>query len=105
MAVSYNSTANAAACAAEGLLVASGCNNDYSYWDVGTRTQFNLDANTYVGLDVVYGHLNTASEGMAVTLAKNGTKPAGSYTVADQSQWIAQFRVHRNFYPCSDSLS
>jgi hypothetical protein len=98
IAINYNSTANALACAVTPIVTGT-CDNDYSYWDVGTRTQFNLDANTYVGLDVVYTHLNTASDGATLALVANGTKPAGIYSVTDQSAWIAQFRVHRNFYP------
>ena len=98
MAINYNSTANALACAAT-TVVSGVCDNDYSYWDLGTRTQFNLDANTYVGLDVVYTHLNTASDGATIFLPTNSTKPAGVYSVSDQSAWTVQFRVHRNFYP------
>jgi Porin subfamily len=100
--ISYNDTANTLACASFGANIISGtCNNDFSYWDVGSRTQFNLDANTYVGLDVVYQHLNTASDGAVLNIAApaGSAKPSGHYSISDQSAWVAQFRVHRNFYP------
>jgi len=104
MATSFNSTANAALCAVEGatlvgMSVANGCNNNWKYWDIGTRTQFNIDSQTYVGLDVIYTKLQSASNGVAVALPANGTQPAGARTLADQSAWIAEFRIHRNFYP------
>ena len=37
-----------------GMTVANGCNNNFQYWTVGTRTQFNVDSQTYIGLDVIY---------------------------------------------------
>jgi hypothetical protein len=30
-----------------------GCNMDWSTYWIGSRTQFNLDASTYLGLDVM----------------------------------------------------
>ncbi len=46
-----------AACVSEGSLVtgaAATCNNNFAYWNVGTRTQFNVDSQTYIGVDVIY---------------------------------------------------
>jgi hypothetical protein len=109
MAQTYNATANAALCTLEGSGSTSGmytlagggvgCNNNWSYWDIGTRTQFNIDSQTYVGLDVIYTKLGTASSGLVVPLNGLGTQPASTRTLADQSAWSAEFRIHRNFYP------
>jgi hypothetical protein len=104
--VSYNGTATGLICTGVGGLGAAAglgipvatCDPDYSYWDIGSRTQFNLDANTYVGVDIVYTRLNTSSSGLAA-LPTTGTKPGGVYSINDQSAWTAEFRVHRNFYP------
>jgi hypothetical protein len=87
----YGGTGNALACASTTVIPLASCNNDFSYWDIGSRTQFNLDSNTYVGLDIVYQNLNTASSGAVI--AATGT------TINDQHAWFGQFRVHRNFYP------
>ena len=100
----YNSTANAYACAGSFSLLGaaaftSGCDNNFSYWDVGSRTQFNLDANTYVGLDIVYQKLNSASAGLLASMPAAGQNPAGLHEISDQSAWVGQFRIHRNFYP------
>ena len=93
----YGGTGNALACAATASVITAAtfasCNNNFSYWDVGSRTQLNLDSNTYVGLDIVYQNVNTASAGVILTPA------AGETTVNDQHAWFGQFRVHRNFYP------
>ncbi len=107
MATSFNATANAALCGVEvttmpGMTVANGCNNNWKYWDIGTRTQFNIDSQTYVGLDVIYTKLQSATNGTPVFSAGtggNGSQPAGLRTLADQSAWTAEFRIHRNFYP------
>jgi hypothetical protein len=87
----YGGTGNALACAATVGIALASCNNDFSYWDIGSRTQWNLDSNTYIGLDIVYQNVNTASAGAISTVT--------GATVSDQSAWVGQFRVHRNFYP------
>ena len=93
---------NALLCAASkahctGAAVA-GCNNDLSYWDIGSRTQFNVDSQTYIGLDVIYTALNQANGGWPCTSAK-ASQPLAARTLSDQSAFMAEFRFHRNFYP------
>ena len=50
IATSYNAAANAMLCVSErrahaiaGHAVATGCDNNWSVWNVGTRTQWNID--------------------------------------------------------------
>jgi hypothetical protein len=112
-ATTYNATGNAQLCAAETLgggafgsafsLNGTTCNNNFQTWNVGTRTQWNIDSQTYLGVDVVYEVLQTGLSGM---LANYGNGAAGATAaggsprlVSDQSAFMAQFRVHRNFYP------
>ena len=104
LATSYNSTANANLCLHEWGSAAGpgglGCDNNWQYWNVGTRTQFNVDSQTYIGLDVIYTNLKSASIGAGSTIVTgSGTQPTQLRTVGDQSAWIAEFRFHRNFYP------
>ncbi|HEX5210224.1 MAG TPA: porin, partial [Pseudolabrys sp.] len=101
MAVSYNANANTMLCGSEGIVVAvATCNNNFAYWAVGTRTQFNIDSQTYVGLDVVYTVLDQNQLGGAATFTSGqGQQPVAARTLADQSAWMAEFRFHRNFYP------
>jgi len=82
------------------------CNNNFNVWTVGTRTQFNIDSSTYLGVDVVYEKLETGLSGMLANYGNgsaNGTGITGAGTgprnVTDQSALMVQFRVHRNFYP------
>ena len=75
----------------------AGCDNDWAVWNVGTRTQWNIDSQTYIGVDVVYQALKSAT-GPAMFIGF-GQQPVALRTISDQSAFMAQFRVHRNFYP------
>jgi hypothetical protein len=83
---------------AAGVAVSS-CDNNWNYWNVGTRTQWNIDSQTYIGVDVLYTSFQTANGGIAATIPVNGTQPSALRTFSDQSAFVGQFRVHRNFYP------
>jgi hypothetical protein len=73
------------------------CNPDYSFFQVGSRTQWNPVPRLDIGLDVTYTGLNTAYKGAAV-YAANGSRPAVAL-LDDQGVWSAMFRWQRNFYP------
>lgn len=99
LSVNYNDTASQALCGMAGLTVAAAsCNSDFSHWAAGTRTQWNVTRDFFMGLDIIYMKLNTASSGVA-TLAASGAKPAGTYSLANQDAWAFRFRAHRDFYP------
>jgi hypothetical protein len=106
-AVSYGTTGNALLCSAERggngtgfgtvAIAAPGCDNDWSTWWLGSRTQWNVTQDFYLGLDVMYSKLNSASlVGNTLTVA---TSNGGATTVSDVDNWQFRFRVHRDFYP------
>jgi hypothetical protein len=107
--VSFSAVANAAMCAGmsgAGAVMAGTagnplCNNDWSYWTIGSRTQWNVTKAFHMGVDVLYSHLNTASGGMTglMTPAAAFGQPSGVRTMSDQEAWIGYFRVHYDFYP------
>jgi hypothetical protein len=76
----------------------SNCSPDYSWWQVGTRTQWNPHPDLDIGLDLLYTRLNTAYAGLAV-LAPSGARPFGIYNIEDQEILSAMFRIQRNFLP------
>jgi hypothetical protein len=78
-------------------LAGNSCNPDFSFFQVGSRTQWNPVPNLDIGLDVTYTGLNTAYKGAAV-YAANGSRPAIGL-LDDQGVWSALFRWQRNFYP------
>lgn len=105
---SYNATANANLCAVGGVTSAiigaagaasAGCDNSFAAWNIGTRTQWNVDSQTAMGIDIIYQRLQTGSAGVVTSLPAVGTQPAGARSISDQSSWMGQFRIHRNFYP------
>jgi hypothetical protein len=121
-AVNYNSQANAILCFAEGssgatpnggggagaaFFAAPGCNNNWSTWGASTRLQWDVTKSFYLGVEVMYNHLNGAS-------SVNGVLPAGitglaavpgpaAGTIAlgsdSQNAWSATVRMHKDFLP------
>jgi Porin subfamily len=115
----YNDAANAAICqaqtnAAAGAITFAGgpagaafpgtsnvalCNNNFNWWQIGSRTQYNFTPWFYVGFDVIYQKLETASRDTVVTYTANGSKPTAIYTVQDQDNYGLRVRVHRDIVP------
>ena len=42
------------------------CSPNFSFYQIGSRTQWNVTSNFYMGIDVTYTHLNTAYQGVTV---------------------------------------
>jgi hypothetical protein len=78
-----------------------GCNPDWSAWAVGSRTQWDIVKGLYVGLDVIYQRLHTATPGSfdGRVFATSGAKPLALYRVEDQEAWTATWRIHRDVVP------
>jgi len=85
-----------------GLQVAQGaCNNNFNWWQIGSRTQYNFTPWFYVGFDVIYQKLESASAGAQVTYTSlAGTaKPTAFYTIQNQDNYGLRVRVHRDIVP------
>jgi hypothetical protein len=115
----YNDAANQAICAAQQQTLAgavtfapavgalpgtsnvAACNNNFNYWQIGSRTQYNFTPWFYVGFDVIYQKLETASRDAVVTYTALGgaAKPTALYTVQDQDNYGLRIRVHRDIVP------
>jgi len=114
--IRYNATANTAICStqtgaanpagtisftAPGASGPGGCNSNWSWWAVGSRTQYNFTPYFYVGFDVFYQKLHSASEGAIVryTAATGTAKPTGLYTISDQDNIGFKIRFQRDIVP------
>jgi hypothetical protein len=115
----YNDAANLAICSAQqqvlggaitfapavgafpGTSNVTACNNSFTWWQIGSRTQYNFTPWFYVGFDVIYQKLETASRDAVVTYtAAGGTaKPSALYTIQDQDNYGLRVRVHRDIVP------
>jgi hypothetical protein len=81
--------------------VGNSCTPDYSFYQIGSRTQWNITKDFYMGVDVTYTHLNTAYQGV-------GTMPLTNRTVTsldDQNTWSGVFRTQYSFSPGNDGPS
>jgi Porin subfamily len=83
-----------------------GCDNDWKVWWIGSRTQWNVTKDFYMGLDVLYSKLQSASTQNGLVNNTVLGLPSGNsvgvftpYHVGDQDIWSFRFRVHRDFYP------
>ena len=78
-------------------VLGNSCSPNWSFWSIGTRTQWNPVPQLDIGLDLLYTHNNTAYSGAAV-VATNGARPP-VFVIDDTDVWSAFFRWQRNFYP------
>jgi hypothetical protein len=87
-----------------------GCDPNWKTYWVGSRTQWNVTKDFYMGVDVLYQRLQTGNIGAGnVTGFPTGTAaffPArglgvggGTNIAEDMNNWSFRFRVHRDFYP------
>jgi hypothetical protein len=105
--MSFNSTAKSQFCASAtatfgALAGGAGCNPNWSAFNVGSRSQWNITKDLYVGVDVMYSKLNTATLGVSSVALPNGVvsgKGAGVYTIGDQDVVSTTWRVHRDIVP------
>ena len=68
-------TASSAALAPSALLLqpAVGCDNDWQTWWVGSRTQWNVTKDFYMGVDVLYTKIESANFGASTVLGGGAT--------------------------------
>jgi hypothetical protein len=125
--VSHNDTAKLLICNAgggvftAGLPFQTGCDPDWSAWNIGTRTQWEPVKGFIMGVDVLYNKLNSSSPnflnnagltgagGIPTTATANANCAAGNaaalasnppcYRATDMDAWIGTFRVQRDFLP------
>jgi Porin subfamily len=111
--VNYGDAANGILClgigAGNGAVVGgvavatAGCDNNWQTWWIGSRTQWNITKDFYMGLDVMYSKMEGASTFNGLTTAR--ITPAGlgvgtpTNVSTDQDNLAFRFRVHRDFYP------
>jgi hypothetical protein len=77
------------------------CNLNFSFYQIGSRTQWNVTKDFYLGVDVNYTHLNTAYKGTTTNpngiVYVNPITGKGAQFMDDQSNWSGIFRAQYNF--------
>jgi hypothetical protein len=104
--VKYNGSANAMLCGIEGngtsfgstAVAGAGCNNNWSTWGIGSRTQWDVTKTFYLGVEVLYQSLHSAT--LSTTGALGATAFGAATTQANNSSnWMVSVRAHRDFLP------
>ncbi len=102
-AVMYGSSANSQLCNfGNNGVVNNGCDMNWNTYWVGTRTQWNVTKDFYMGVDVLYSKLDTSNVGTALVNGVTGPVANGGGTLLpaeNKDNWAFRFRAHRDFYP------
>ena len=112
-AVKYDTTANAMLCEIAGFgnglggaaaVATAGCNNNWTTWGIGSRTQWDVTKTFYLGVEVLYSDLHSATTGtgLLTPVVAGGNSYAfggASQTEADAHSWMVSVRAHRDFLP------
>src|ERR1700730_7577338 len=77
------------------------CDPNWQLGWIGTRTQWNITSQFYMGVDVRYSKMYTGLHGFGV-FRSPGTgpgseRPSGVCAIENQDNWSFTFRVHRDF--------
>jgi hypothetical protein len=119
LAVNYNDSAKGQFCAnlansVTGTSTGLGglnCTPNWSSWDIGTRSQWNVTKDFYIGVDVIYSKFNSAQQGtdaagggifFPATTGIGGAAgghPSGVYTNYDPGVVSVTWRAHRDIVP------
>ena len=75
-----------------------------SYWVVGSRSQWNITKDLYMGFDVLYsklnsGTLNSGRDLYTTRLPGNGVAPGNFYQTGSLDAVSAAWRIHRDIVP------
>jgi hypothetical protein len=81
------------------------CSPDFSFWQVGSRTQWNITRDFYMGVDVTYTHLNTAYQGTGPGVYPAVTPQVAKSIIDDQNVWSGLFRAQMNFEARNEGTS
>ena len=97
-AVSYDGLGSTELCGFGPTPITNGCDMNWQTWWLGSRTQWNVSKDFYMGVDVLYSKLQTAN--INTVPSPSAISPSGFFVPAqDVDNWQFRFRVHRDFYP------
>jgi hypothetical protein len=76
---------------------------NFQTWQIGSRSQWNVTTDFYVGVDVIYQKLQgmTVNNNLLILTAPPPGlgKPVGFYSTAGQDAVSVTWRVHRDIVP------
>jgi len=82
------------------------CSPNFSFWQIGSRTQWDITKDFYMGVDVVYTRLNTAYKGVATNPAVIYNPGSGIFSAMDDQSTVSGiFRVQYNISASNEGPS
>jgi hypothetical protein len=77
---------------------------NWSNWGVGTRTQWDVTKTFYLGVEVLYSQMNSASTATGLVAGPGSGTTSYAFGNAFQaenhaSNWLVSIRAHRDFLP------
>jgi len=107
LAESYGTAANAMLCSGEGFgsgagtaaTATAGCNNNWSFWAAGSRLQWDVTKNFYIGVEALYEQMVTAQTPTGLLSSAIALPNSGATTVSNESNWTFTVRMHKDFLP------
>jgi len=114
MATRYSDAANDILCSIEGRGTGTtptagaranpGCNNNWNYWVVGSRLQWDVTKSFYLGVEALYLQQDTAKSGTGLVPGAVGLGPPslcslGGCTESNEHTWAFTVRMHKDFLP------
>ena len=112
MKFQYNDTANDMLCALEGqgtgtgstAVAHAGCDNNWNYWVVGSRLQWDVTKSFYLGVEALYLQQDTASSATGFVPAPAGLGAPTLCSLGDcvnknENTWVFTLRMHKDFLP------
>ncbi len=109
MAVRYNDQANAMLCALGGdghgdgstAFAHAGCDMNWNFWGIGSRLQWDVTKSFYVGVEVLYDHMDGAhtSDGLLHGFNPQEEREGVLFVKNHNDAWSANVRMHKDFLP------
>jgi hypothetical protein len=76
------------------------CNNNWNIWGVGTRLQWDVTKSFYMGVEVLYENLHSATPFGGSGGAIGGYSfSSAAFQEPNQDNWSFTFRMHKDFLP------
>ncbi len=83
-----------------GLTAAAGCNNNWSTWGIGSRLQWDVTKSFYLGVEVLYSQLISATTPTGALPALTTIAGSGAtITEPSSTNWLFTLRAHKDFLP------
>jgi hypothetical protein len=83
----------------------AGCDNDFRLWGVSSRLQWDVTKSFYLGVELVYEHMDSGSSAtgtLPAGICMGNTSPSNAFVhVGDHAEnvWVGTVRMHKDFLP------